>query len=58
MGVLRGIGTEVALDGLTRSQHILVAKLGAVIAVVDLLGQGPVGRLDVHDVGVELDAVG
>jgi len=56
LGVLRGIGTEVALDGLAGPYHILVAELGAVVAVVDLLGQGPVGRLDVHDAGVELDA--
>jgi len=42
---LRGIGTEVALDGLARPHHILVGELGAVVAVVDLLGQGPVRNL-------------
>jgi len=55
LGVLRGIGAEVALDGLARPHHILVAELGAVVAIDDLLGQGPVGRLDLHEAGFELD---
>ncbi len=56
LGVLRGIGTEVALDGLASPHEVLVAELGAVIAVVELLRQGPVARLDVHEAGFELDA--
>lgn len=30
LGVSHGMGTEVALDGLVRPHHVLVAELGAV----------------------------